>query len=441
MDIKEWDMSLFKKIQELMKEYDIKLRADDEFLNTDNSIADAAFQAAFDFIVDRGTYCISTGRVVKFSEDEVKEALSEAPREVPLGEGNDARVFKQQSLDTREPINICPGHHAPFTVDLADLVVRNFAQIPRTDFIEGFNFTSVDGREVYGIPMEAYASRREVAWMREGVRKAGRPGLAIVVYPISTKASTLIAALDPDYGLRRTDGVLLSTLPDVQMEYDLLTTAIVYHDYGSKIKVNGSFAMAGGFCGGPDGAIIEGIVRPIVGWMVYRDTVHYTGVEHIAAISGEKILIQPMNWARSVVFQALNRNTNIVYMEWNIPCSELCTEMCLLESAVRSIEAPLNGANLYAHRVSRPRMNAGQTPLEAEWMVEVSDATINAGLTRKNSGDILGTLAKRLHGKKPAPGKTIQECYDLVKHKPSKEYLEIYQNVKKELADLGLKFE
>ncbi|MBL7118513.1 monomethylamine:corrinoid methyltransferase [Candidatus Bathyarchaeota archaeon] len=441
IDIKEWDLNLFKKIQELLKEYDIRLRADEEFLNTDNSIADAAFQAAYDFIVETGTFCISTGRIIKFTEEEVKEALKEIPREVPMGEGNDARVFKQQKLDTRDLINICPGHHAPFTEDLAPLIVKNFAQIPRTDFIEGFNFAKIDGREVYGRPMEAYASRREVALMREGIRKAGRPGLAVVVYPISTAASTLIAALDPDYGLRRTDGVLLSTLPDVQMEYDLLTTAIVYHDYGSKIKVNGSFAMAGGFCGGPDGAIIEGIVRPIVGWMVYRDTIHYTGVEHIAAISGEKILVQPMNWARSVVFQALNRNTNTVYMEWVIPCSELCTETHLIESALRNIEAPLNGANLYAHRVSRPRMNAGQTPLEAEWMVEVSDATINAGLTRENAGDILKAITKKIEGKKPVPGKTIQECYDLIKHKPSKEYQEIYEKVKKDLTDLGLKFE
>lgn len=441
MDEKDWNMSLFKNIQKLLKENDLRIRADAEFLNTDNSVADAAFHAAFDLIVEMGTYCISTGRVVRFTEEEVKEAIREAPREVPMGEGNDARIFKQQKLDTSEPINICPGHHSPFTEDLASLIVKNFAQIPRTDFIEGFNFSRVDGREVFERPMEAYATRREVAWMREGIAKAGKPGLAVVVYPISTAAAALIAALDPDYGLRRTDGVLLSTLPDIKMEYDLLTTAIVYHEYGSKIKVNGSFGMAGGFCGGPDGAIIEAIARPLVGWMVYRDTIHYTGVEHIAAISGEQILTQPMNWARSVVYQALNRNTNTVYMEWNIPCSELCTEMCLIESALRNIEAPLNGANLYAQRVSRPRMNGGQTPLEAEWMVEVSDATINAGLTRKSAGDILKAISDKVHGKKPVPGKTIQECYDLVQHKPSKEYQGIYEKVKKELTDLGLKFE
>ncbi|MFQ6077075.1 MAG: monomethylamine:corrinoid methyltransferase, partial [Candidatus Bathyarchaeia archaeon] len=363
---KEWNMALFRKMEALVEEYDLKRGGGEEFINTDDSLADDAFRAAIDFILDMGAYCITTNRVIKFEEDEVKRAIREAPRQVRVGEGKDVRVFKQGKVEGRDPLNIVPGHHAPFTTDLAPLVVKNFAQIARADFIEGFNFSAIEGREVYGMPMEAYAAKREVGWMREGVRRAGRPGMAIVLYPISTRASSLIAAIDPEGGLRRTDGVLLSVLPDVKVEYDLLTTAIVFSDYGF-FGVNGSFGMAGGFCGGPEGAMIEGIVKPIIGSMVYRDSIHYTGVEHLASITGERIVLGRVNWARSVVYQALNRNTNTIYMEWNITCSELCTDMCLQESAMRSIEATVNGANLYAHRVSRPRMNAGQTPLEAEW--------------------------------------------------------------------------
>ena len=175
--------------------------------------------------------------------------------------------------------------------------------------------------------------------------------------------------------------------------------------------------------------------------MAYRDNIHYPGVEHIASVSGEKMMFHPLNWARSVVYQALNRNSNIVYMEWNIPASELCTEEHLLESAIRSIEAPLNGANLYAPRVSRPRMNAGQTPLEPEFMIEVSDATIKAGLKRGEASRLLQKISGGFEGKTPAKGKTILECYDLVKHKPSKEYEDIYRKVKKMLVNFGLKFE
>ena len=38
---------------------------------------------------------------------------------------------------------------------------------------------------------------------------------------------------------------------------------------------------------------------------------------------------------------------------------------------MQSIEAPINGMNLYAPRHCRTTVNHGQTPLEAEWMIEV----------------------------------------------------------------------
>jgi hypothetical protein len=55
-------------------------------------------------------------------------------------------------------------------------------------------------------------------------------GMSVLYYPISTQVSTLIAPIDPTSGLRRSDGVLLSVLPDIKVEYSLLTAAIVYED-------------------------------------------------------------------------------------------------------------------------------------------------------------------------------------------------------------------
>jgi len=143
---RDWELGLFRKIQELIEEHNLDFSKAEEFLNTDNSVADAAFKSAVDFIVDVGAYCISTGRIIRFSEDEVKEAIKAAPRQIVMGEGKDVRIFKQGKIEGKEPLNICPGHHAPFTEDLGSLVVKNFAQIPRGDFLEGFNFPAVDGR-------------------------------------------------------------------------------------------------------------------------------------------------------------------------------------------------------------------------------------------------------------------------------------------------------
>ena len=435
-----WNMSLFHKVSELVKQYEIpNYTSDTPFLNLDDKLPEKAFQAGVDLLVEHGVYCITTGRVVEFSKQEVLDAIKECPKEIVVGEGKDARVMKQRKVEGKEQLNFCPGHHSPFTEELAPLVVKNFAQIPRTDFIEGFNFVEVDGREILGAPIEAYAARRQVSLMREGIRKAGRPGLSIVFYPITTRAAVLMAAMDPIDGLRRGDGILTSVLPDEKIEHDLLATAIACEDYGLW-RISGSFSMVGGFCGGADGAIVEGIAKPLTAMICYRAYVNYTGVESVGTVSALTIPLQPLNWARSVVNQALNRYTNIICMAWVIPTSGPGTETNLLEVSFRTIEATINGANLYAPRHSRARMNAGQTPLEGEFMVEISDATLAAGIDRQRGGELLAQLIRKLEDRHPEPGFPIQECYDLVNHRPKPEYEKTYQQVKEQLASLGLAF-
>jgi methylamine--corrinoid protein Co-methyltransferase len=439
MAAKDWDMALFRKLSKLVKTYDIQCPSDpSNWINTDNSLADAAWDAAVDFVVNQGCLCLDRERIIKFTEEEVKEAIRAMQKEVIMGEGKDARIWKQHKIEGTEPMNISPGHHAPFTEDLANLVVQNFAMIPRLDFLEGFNFPKIDGYDIYGHPIEAYASKRQVAWLREGIRKAGRPGAAIVYYPISTAASSFLATIDPVAGLRPTDGVLLSVLPDVKVQYDLITAALVLQSYGY-FGISGSFGIAGGFAGGPEGAIIESLVKTIIAWIVYRDNLYYNGVEHFTHVSGTKRSMFPINFARSVVYQATIRNSNGIPMHWPIPVSELCTASHLEELVLRSIEATVNGANLYVPRVSRSRMNGGQTPADAELMIEASDAAIRSGVKRDEVYELFKPIIMKLmENPIPEPGKLITECYDLQHHKPSNEYRDLIEEVKKEFSDCGL---
>jgi len=439
MEESAWDMGLFQKVSGLVRKYEISYPADGALLNMDDGLVERSFHAAIELLADLGIYCITTNRVVRFTEKEIREAVREAPCRITVGEGRDARELTQKAVEGGERLNLCPGHHAPFDEELAPLVVKNFAQIARADFVEGFNFTAVDGREIFGLPLEAYAGRRQMAWMREGIRKAGRPGLAVVFYPLSTRAAALLAPMDPDYGLRRTDGILLSVLPDLKVEHDLLTAAGVYEEYGC-FGISGSFGLAGGFFGGVEGAVLEGIAKPIAALLAYHDHVSYTGVEHVSSVSALKIPVQSLNWARSVVNQALNTCTRTICLAWVIPTSGPGTEGNLLEVAIRAIEATVNGANLYAPRHTRAAMNAGQTPLEAEFMAEVSDAVLRAGLDRSRAGDILRPLVDSLSGREPEPGKPIQECYDLVNHRPRPGFRATCDRVKERLAALGLSF-
>ena len=129
-------------------------------------------------------------------------------------------------------------------------------------------------------------------------------------------------------------------------------------------------------------------------------------------------------------------------MHWPIPVSELCTESHLEELVLRSVEATVNGANLYTPRVSRSRMNGGQTPADVELMIEASDATIRTGVKR---GDVYpmfkSVIAKLSTNTAPEQGKLITECYDLQRHGPSMEYLELINRVRGEFAECGLLWE
>jgi methylamine--corrinoid protein Co-methyltransferase len=437
-----WNMDLFRKMEGLGRMYDIPDRPNDSFFNMDDSLADRAFRAAMDFIVQQGVFCTTTGRVIRFSEPEVCEVIEGGPDSLQVGEGSDARLIRKRGVEEKGGMVQCPGHHAPWSEDMAPLVVKGFAQITSAVYIEGFNFAVVDGREVMGLPMEVYASRRQVAWLREGVRKAGRPGMAIAYYPINTRAPNLLAVMDRESGLRPTDGMLLSVLPDVKIEHDYLAAAIACEEYGC-FRRNGAVAQYGGFAGGLPGAIIEGIVKPIVGYLVYRAALCTTGVGSIWSTTSDRIAMDAsLIWGSSVVNQALFRNTNLIRFGGNEGAggTRPGTTDHLWSTAAGAICAVMNGCNLYITRTSRTRLNASQTPLEAEWRYEVAEAVGRANLDRAGAVTVLEQIAAKLRGKSAETAVPAEEYYDFVRHRPRPEYKEAYLRVKDDVASLGLLF-
>ncbi|MEM2094300.1 MAG: monomethylamine:corrinoid methyltransferase, partial [Candidatus Bathyarchaeia archaeon] len=187
MDEQQRDLAMFRKMQELVKRHKLEYKGPTDVMEVSDEYADRAFRAAVDFLVEVGVYCVDTGRSIMFSEQEVLRGAREAPREVCIGEGKDRRVVYGRDYEDSRPPLIRGDGHRPYPEDAGERMMRCFAQIPRTDIVEGFNFTTVEGREIRGLPAEVYATRREASIMREAVRSAGRAGLSITLYPISTR--------------------------------------------------------------------------------------------------------------------------------------------------------------------------------------------------------------------------------------------------------------
>ena len=437
---KDWNLGLFRQMANLAKKYEISYPKDGSWFNLDDSLPPRVFQAALDFLSETGIYCVTTGRVVKLTREEILEALQESPAEVTVGEGRDARVLKQRRIEEREAVNHIPALHAPYSEELAPLAVKSYAEMASCDYLEGFNFRQTDGREIFGMPVEAFAARRQLAWMREGVRKAGKPGLAIAFYPISTRASVLIAPMDPDYGLRRTDGVLLVVLPDVKIEHDMLTAAIVYDDYGC-FRVGAAHAIAGGFCGGVEGAVIEAVARGIANWICYHAVINGSGIGEVQSASAKRFKSYPhLGWGTSLVCQAVNTSWHTVLYFGRYTLSGPGTETCLLEIALNVAQAPINGANLMFPRHERAQVDAAQTPLEARWGWEVAQAVMRTQLDRAGADRLCRSIAGMLEGRETEEAVPVTECYDWVHNRPSSAYRELYLRVKEKVASLGLDF-
>jgi hypothetical protein len=99
MGEKEWDLGLFRKMQQLVETHKLAYSGPDRYLDVDDEYADRAFRAAVAFLSEAGVYCISTNRVIHFDEEEVLDVVKSAPHEFVVGEGRDTRVVRKRRME------------------------------------------------------------------------------------------------------------------------------------------------------------------------------------------------------------------------------------------------------------------------------------------------------------------------------------------------------
>jgi hypothetical protein len=441
VDEKEWNMGLFRKLSELTKKYDIK-RNKDEWINTDDRVLDRAYEAAIEFITDFGVYCRDLRRVIYFSEDEVQEAVTTAPSEITVGEGKEKRTITHKDVEDPRERNVLGGGHVGFSHDLIPLVVKNLAEIlPRIDYMEGMNFKEIEGRKIDNLGIASYAHIKAIEAQREGLKMAGKPGFAVALYPISTAPVCMTSPIGMENGLRKTDGVMLSVLPDLKIESGFITAAIIYEEYGAKLRVNGSDGFCGGtFVGSPENAIVENVAKSIAAWLCYGDVMHNVTVKHTDTLAGKYHIFGNISWCSSVATQTIAKNTNFIGFADGGFAHELGSEESLKEIAVKAIRGTVCGANIWVVRNFTPPENCGVSPLEILFYIEVADAVVKAGMRREEANEIVKDWVTELDRKK-APekkGTTITDVFDLDKGEPLKEQKEKYERIKDELRGRNL---
>ena len=102
MSEKDFDMKVFiPRLKNVVKAYGIQYDKETPVPSDDKS-ADNLYKAAVDFLSQVGIYCQNTNRIIQFTQEEILEAVREAPGKCLVGEGKEAGVFGMRKPDERK---------------------------------------------------------------------------------------------------------------------------------------------------------------------------------------------------------------------------------------------------------------------------------------------------------------------------------------------------
>jgi methylamine--corrinoid protein Co-methyltransferase len=435
----EWDSKIVpNEAMRKLKEHGLlKAFTPEKPINTDDSLADEFYKAGYELAIELGMLCQDTERIIKISEEELKESLRNSLSEIKLGEGLDEVIMKHRKPeDPLKPLWVSPLAEL-VTEEYYVLITQGIAQNREVDILQGCSLETIFGKPIKaGTPYETLAGLYNARLTKEALWRAGRPGMACEAVMVSPTVFGQLGGFGIPNGFdAKKDIALVLSPPELKTTYTAFHKIAHAINCGSKIY-SGSDSFVGGYAGGPEATAIVAIATMLLSPIIRKATYFGTAIQDIRYGGNSN---REGIWTTSIVQQALSKNTNLLSTSVTTQLAGPCTEMLLYECAVTTINDSVSGACAS----KGPRTIAGKypnhiTPLECKFCGEVIKAC--ASMKRNDANEIIKELIPKYEEKlkNPPKGKPFQECYDLKALKPSKEWLEIYTKIKKELIDLGV---
>lgn len=176
----DWDlMTIPMKAMELKQKYNLNFGS--EFVPTDKDQMERLFKAGFDMLLECGIYCTDTKRIVKYTEDELWDAINNPMPAFQLGTGRDAVQMKKRSVgDKRKPIIQGGPTGSPISEDMFSAIHMSYALEKEVDTIVNGVMMTVRGKPpIPGSPYEVLAAKSETRIIKNAAAMAGRPGMAV----------------------------------------------------------------------------------------------------------------------------------------------------------------------------------------------------------------------------------------------------------------------
>ena len=441
MSEQDFDMKVFiPTLRRMVRDHGIRYDKDNP-VPSDDTLADNLFHAAVEFMSQVGVYCQDTNRVIQFTKEEILQAVREAPGHCFAGEGKEAGVFGMRKPDDAQIPWLHVGSGIVCTTEeMMTNLIESYGSIAKVDSISISALDSIRGIPVMaGSPAELYAAIRGIKIGREALRRAGRPGLPIMNL-ISTAAAavTTIAASAPQFGLRPSDGWLVGAISEMKIDFGAMNKAAYLLNWGANVGAESS-PILGGYCGGPGGTAVVSTAYMLMGLLIQRGNYQLTFPVHFRhGCSTTRDVL----WVVSASCQAASRNIPMPVIWLGYMAAGPNTSMYYYESAAHLLCAVTSGApSVQTPHPAKAVKVDGITPLEAKFGVEM--ATAASEFDREQANELVIRLLERYEPQiEAAPsGSTYQQCYDVSTGRPGQDYLRLYDEVKEELAGMGIPFE
>jgi len=176
----DWDlMTIPMKAMELKNKYNLDFGT--ETVPTDKDQMERLFKAGIEMLLDCGIFCTDTKRIVKYTEDEIWDAINNPMPAFQLGTGRDSVQMKKRTIgDKRKPIVQGGPTGSPISEDMFMPIHMSYALEKEVDTIVNGVMMTIRGKPpIPGSPYEILAAKSETRLIRNAAAMAGRPGMAV----------------------------------------------------------------------------------------------------------------------------------------------------------------------------------------------------------------------------------------------------------------------
>ena len=181
VDEKDWDYHIIPETARRLKEKHGIEMDKRVMIPTDPDLMKRLYQAGLEMLVECGIYCIDTGRVIKWTTDEVLMGVAFAPKAAVIGEGLHGRpLIPRHANEPRPPIVQGGPTGAPCSEEHFFGIHESYAKEGIVDCIVDGVLETINGyNPAPDSPWEVLAGKQEILFVRQAQEKASRSGMGL----------------------------------------------------------------------------------------------------------------------------------------------------------------------------------------------------------------------------------------------------------------------